>query len=192
MDKQREQLIKVIDYLMSTGIQQKKIGIEIGTDNVYLSHLRSGTIKNIPTEVIEGLHDAYHINPRYITHGASNMFDITELKYDSFDSFVDSWDLVEHEDKSYLHFSMDENFYNFLIHVFHLKEASERTGDPEKMAEAFQKALDSLKEKHPMKSSLKEYVLIPATDVLEIAQENDNRRKNLNEVINILELYQEK
>lgn len=42
MDKQREKLIEVIDYLKSTGINQKKIGFEIGVDNIYLSHLRSG------------------------------------------------------------------------------------------------------------------------------------------------------
>lgn len=192
MDKQREKLIEVIDYLKSTGINQKKIGFEIGVDNIYLSHLRSGGIKNITQEVLEGLHYAYGVNTRYITHGASNMFDTVGIKYASFDSFVDSWDLVEHEDKSYLHFSMDENFYKFLIEVYNLKEASKKTDDKEKMTEAFQKAFELLKEKHPTESSPKDFVLIPADDMIEIAQANISRRKSLNEVVNILNFHEEK
>lgn len=77
---------------------------------------------------------------------------------------------------------MDENFYKFLIEVFNLKEASEKNDDLEKMTEAFQKACESLKEKYPTKSSTKEYVLIPADDMLEIAQNNVSQRKSLNEV----------
>ena len=192
IEKQREKLIEVIDYLKSTGIKQKDIGFEIGADNIYLSHLRSGDVKNITPETLEGLHDAYGINARYITHGASAMFDIAGSKYNSFDSFVDSWDLVEHEDKSYLHFSMDENFYKFLINVYNLKESSERTEDKEKMAEAFQKAFESLKENYPTKSSPKEYVLIPCDNMIEIVQANTSIRKSLNELVKTLNLHGEK
>lgn len=67
IEEQRKQLISVIDYLKSTGISQKEIAFEIGVDNVYMSHLRSGTVKYITPEVIEGLHDKYNINP-ILTH----------------------------------------------------------------------------------------------------------------------------
>lgn len=188
IDEQREKLITVIDYLKSKGIKQKDIAVEIGVDNIYISHLRSGKIKKITPEVIEGLHDVYNINPQYITHGASNMFDTAGLKYENFDSFVDSWDLVEHEDKEYLHFAMDENFYKFLVNVFNLKEASSKTDDVVKAAEAFDKALDSLKENYQPSKTSKEYVLIPADDMLEIAQDNIPKRKSLGEVIDMLSL----
>lgn len=187
--KQFKQLIAVIDYLKSIGIMQKEIAITIGQDNVYISHLRSGTLKYIPPDVISNLKRAYNINPRYITHGASNMFDIAGLKYENFDNFVDKWDLVEHEDKEYLHFSMDENFYKFLIDVYNLKEASSKSNDAERMAEAFQKALESLKENFSDSTNSKEYVLIPADDMLEIAQDNIPKRKSLNELSKTLNFY---
>ena len=189
IDEQREKLIAAIDYLKSKGIKQKDIAVEIGVDNIYLSHLRSGIIKNIPPAVIEGLHDVYNINPQYITHGASNMFDSAGLKYENFDSFVDNWNLVEHEDKEYLHFAMDENFYKFLVNVFNLKEASSKTDDIAKAAEAFDRALNSLKENYQPSKTLKEYVLIPADDMLEIAQDNIPKRESLSEVIDILKIY---
>ena len=189
IDEQRNKLFDVIDYLKSKGIKQKDIAIEIGVDNIYISHLRSGIIKNITPEVIESLHDVYNINPQYITHGASNMFDTAGLKYENFDSFVDYWDLVEHEDKEYLHFAMDENFYKFLVNVFNLKEASSKTDDVAKAAEAFDKALDSLKENYQPSKTSKEYVLIPAADILKIAQGNRSKRKRLSEVIDILSLH---
>lgn len=189
IEEQRKQLISVIDYLKSTGISQKEIAFEIGVDNVYMSHLRSGTVKYITPEVIEGLHDAYNINPQYITHGATNMIDIAGSKYEHFDNFVDSWDLIEHEDKNYLHFTMDENFYNFLISVYNLKEASQNSDDAKKLAEAFEKAFESLKENFSASNKPKEYVLIPADDMIEIASDNIPKRKSLNEFINILNLY---
>lgn len=189
IEEQRKQLIAVIDYLKSTGIKQKEIGFEIGLDNVAMSHLRSGALKNIPPEVIEGLHDSYNINPKYITHGASNMFDIAGVQYEHFDNFVDEWNLVEHEGKEYLHFSMDESFYNFLINVYNLKEASNNSDDEKKTAEAFEKAIESLKENFSGSSTPKEYVLIPADDMIEIANGNIPRRKNLAEVVKILDLY---
>lgn len=157
-----------------------------------MSHLRSGTIKYITPEVLNGLKKSYKINPKYITHGASNMFDVAGAKYEHFDNFVDNWDLVEHENKNYLHFTMDENFYNFLIEVYNLKEASSKSDDAERMAEAFQKALDSCKENFTNSNTPKEYVLIPADVMFDIAQDNINRRKALSEVVDILNFYPKK
>ena len=192
IEEQRKQLISVIDYLKSTGITQKEIAFEIGVDNIYISHLRSGIVKYITPEVLEGMHDAYNINPQYITHGASNMFDVAGSKYEHFDNFVDSWDLVEHENKDYLHFTMDENFYNFLISVYNIKEASQNSDDAKKMAEAFEKAFESLKENFSNSSIPKEYVLIPADDMIEIASDNISKRKSLSEVVDILNMYSPK
>ena len=189
IEEQRKQLISVIDYLKSTGITQKEIAFEIGVDNIYMSHLRSGIVKYITPEVLEGMHDAYNINPQYITHGATNMFDVAGSKYEHFDNFVDSWDLVEHENKEYLHFIMDENFYSFLTSLYNLKEASQNFDDAKKMAEAFEKAFESLKENFPNASKPKEYVLIPADDMIEIATDNISKRKSLSEVVDILNMY---
>lgn len=135
------------------------------------------------------LHDEFGINPNYIRKGATNMFDVPSIKYENFESFVDSWDLVEHENKEYLHFTMDENFYKFLIEIYNMMESSTQKNKDKRMKEAFAKAFESLKGNFSDSEHPKEYVLIPADDVIEIATDNIAKRKNLSEVIDILNLH---
>ncbi len=189
IDKQREQFIKVINHLMQLGNKKKEIATRIGLSTYDISHLISGLLKNISNEVIENLHEEFGINPNFILKGASNMYDIPGIKYDNFENFVDDWDLVEHENKEYLHFTMDENFYTFLIDVYKLKETSTNSDNTKKMVEAFEKALESLKENFSDSSNSKEYVLIPADDMVEIATDNVSKRKSLTEVVDILNFY---
>ena len=185
---QREQLKKVINYLSESGNRKKEIASRIGLCSYDISHLLSGDIKNISNDILENLHEEFGINPNYIRKGATNMFDIPGIKYENFDSFVDDWDLVEHGDKEYIHFTMDENFYIFLVNVYNLMEASTQEKKNEQMQEAFSKAFQYLKENFSNSKSPKEYVLIPVDDVLEIASVNVAKRKNLNELIDILNL----
>ena len=116
------------------------------------------------------------------------MYDIPGIKYENFENFVDTWDLVDYEKKEYLHFSIDENFYQFLIDVYKLKEISTLSNNTEKMVDAFNKAFESLKENFSASNSSKEYVLLPADDMIEIASANISKRKNLNDVLDILNL----
>lgn len=147
LEQQRQQFSNVINYLISTGKSRREIATEIGSDNTYITKLCDNTLKHIPTDILEGLHANYKINPRYITHGASNMFDTLGLNYEKFDEFVDSWDLVDYGNSSYLHFFMDENFYDFLINIYTIKETSNESDETLKIADAFYKALKSLKAK---------------------------------------------
>lgn len=192
INKQREQVIKVIDYLISKGLSQKDIGARLGVDNIYLSHIRSGAIKNITPELVENLHEEFGINPDYIYFGSELMIDIPQSKYEHFEKFVDKWELINHGPKSYLHFSMDENFYNFLIAVYAQKEITINLDNSEEMMHTFTQSLTSLKKHFSTKAKNKEYVLIPADIVDEVGNQNVNRRKNLNEVLKILDIYSTK
>ena len=132
------------------------------------------------------------------------MYDIPGIKYENFENFVDDWDLVEHENEEYLHFKMDENFYNFLIEIYKLKEAffdsetskksteSTVSNTLKQMPEAFKKASSSLMENYKDSNKSKEYVLIPADDEIKIATENVPKRKHLREVIDILKVHSPK
>lgn len=151
--------------------------------------LSSGDLKKISDEILDNLHEEFGINPNYIRKGATNMYDIPGIKYENFESFVDNWDLVEHENKEYLHFTLDENFYYFLLKIYHLKEASTNGKKSREMEEAFIKAFESLKDNYSETQHPKEYVLIPADDMEQIATDNIAKRKNLNEVANILNFY---
>ena len=189
LDEQRKQFANVIDYLLQTGTKKKEIALRIGRTTYDISHFLSGDLISIPDDVLENLHEEFGINPNYIRKGATNMFDIPGIKYENFESFVDSWDLVEHENEEYLHFTMDENFYNFLIEIYNFMEASTQRNKEKRMKEAFEKAFGTLKESFSDSEHPKEYVLIPADDMMEIATDNVAKRKNLSEVIDILNLY---
>ena len=183
---QFDRFLEVIEYLKKKGFKQKDIAQKIDVDIYFFSHLKKGTIKEIRTEILNNLKKEYNINPKYITHGASNMFDIAKLKYENFDSFVDSWDLVEHENDHYLHFTMDENFYKFLISIYNFKIASSSDNDAQKLAEAFEKAQESLQENYPLINTPKEYVLIPVDAMIAIATDAIAKEKKLGEVTDLL------
>lgn len=154
--EQCKQLVNVIEYLTSIGHKQAFIAEKVGVDPSFLSRLRSGKFQPISPELISSFQKNFTINPRYITHGASNMLDTADIMYEKFDEFVDSWDLVEHKNNSYLHFFMDENFYKFLINVYNLKATSSESNEAQKIAQAFSQALDSLKKEKPSTSVDKE------------------------------------
>ena len=179
LDEQRKQFANVIDYLLQTGTKKKEIALRIGRTTYDISHFLSGDLISIPDDVLENLHEEFGINPNYIRKGATNMFDIPGIKYENFESFVDSWDLVEHENEEYLHFTMDENFYNFLIEIYNFMEASTQRNKEKRMKEAFEKAFGTLKESFSDSEHPKEYVLIPADDMMESATDNVAKRKNL-------------
>lgn len=189
LDAQREQFANVIEHLLDSGNKKKEIASRIGLSPYDISHLLSGELINITDEVLDNLHEEFGINPNYIRKGTTNMFDIPGIKYENFESFVDNWDLVEHENKEYLHFTMDENFYKFLIDIYNIMEVSTQKNKDKRLQEAFVKAFESLKGNFSDSEQPKEYVLIPADDMLEIASDNVARRKNLSEVINILNLH---
>lgn len=188
IDKQREQFALVINHLKQTNHSQKDIAQKIGLTSFDISHIKSGSIKKISKEIIDNLHNEFNINPNFILKGASNMYDIPGIKYENFEEFVDNWNLVDHERKEYLHFSMDENFYKFLIDVYKLKEASIISDNTKEMKDAFAKAFESLKENFSTSNSSKEYVLLPVDDMIEIMSDNVSKRKELCNVLDILNL----
>lgn len=187
IEQQRQQFINVIDYLNSTGMKNSDIADKLSIDPDKLSKLCSGAIKSISSDIIKKLQKYLYINPEYITHGASNMFDTLDLKYENFDKFVDSWNLIEHENHSYLHFYMDENFYNFLINVYTLKETSAKLDETNKIAEAFDLSLSSLKEKS---SSLKgnKYLRFSSDDQLKRFVQNVFEQIEFSSVLNSKQL----
>lgn len=157
-EEQCKQLVNVLDYLVKKGHTQKEIADTVGETPYFFSRLRSGKLQNISPELISSFQENYTINPRYITHGASNMLYTADIMYEMFDEFVDSWDLVEHENNSYLHFFMDENFYKFLINVHNLKASSSESNEIQKIAQSFALALDSLKKRKSSSDDKKGYL----------------------------------
>lgn len=145
----------MVEHLLNAGTKKKDIAARIGLSPYDISHLLSGDLVNITNDVLENLREEFGINPNYIRKGATNMFDIPGIKYDGFESFVDNWDLVEHEPKDYLHFTMDENFYKFLIEIYNLMEASTLSTKDRRMEEAFSKAYESLKKTSARQNNLK-------------------------------------
>lgn len=201
IEEQRKQFCKVLDYLTSIGHTQKDIAAKIGSDYVSLSHLRSGKIKNIPSELVDNLHEEFDINPEFIYSGSDYMIDIPGLKLTNFEHFVDKWDIVDHDPKPYVRFSINENFYNFLLEVYAQKEISIATeaeckktctkkecskNKCNKATTMFSEALKTLKKSYSDNGISKEYLLIPTDLTPEITEAHTRKRKNLHEVMDLL------
>ena len=87
----------------------------------------------------------YLINPDYIYYGSACMFDSTKVKYENFEEFVDKWELVDYNGNPYLHFTMDKNFYKFLIDVYAQKEILEANGKSSRNKAILEQAINIIK-----------------------------------------------
>lgn len=181
LDEQRQRFCLVIDYLKEQGKSQNKICDEIGCyDKTQLSHFKSGKIKYIPDDLLEKLHDTYKINPLYVRFESDFMLDTEWEKFDSFVKFVDTWDTVKKGDKNYLHLSMDQSFYDFLVSVDKANLIKDNFKD-------FEKILENIKGKHQEDKGTCKYVIIPKNEFTQIVQSAVEDRKHFSEIIDILE-----
>lgn len=185
LNEQRERLIQVFDYLRLIGVNQSAICEKLSKnkpnyDESQLSHIKSGKIKYIPDNLLERLHDIYNINPLYVRLESDFMLDTEWEKFKSFVNFVDTWDTVKRGDKNYLHLTMDQSFYDFLISVDKANLIKDNFKN-------FEKILENIKGKHQEDKGTSEYVLIPRNEFTQIVQSTVENRKQFNEIIDILE-----
>ena len=185
LNEQRERLIQVFDYLRLIGVNQSAICEKLSKnkpnyDESQLSHIKSGKIKYIPDDLLERLHDIYNINPLYVRLESDFMLDTEWEKFKSFVNFVDTWDTVKRGDKNYLHLTMDQSFYDFLISVDKANLIKDNFKN-------FEKILENIKGKHQEDKGTSEYVLIPRNEFTQIVQSTVENRKQFNEIIDILE-----
>lgn len=185
LNEQRERLIQVFDYLRLIGVNQSTICEKLSKnkpsyDESQLSHIKSGKIKYIPDDLLERLHDIYNINPLYVRLESDFMLDTEWEKFKSFVNFVDTWDTVKKGDKNYLHLTMDQSFYDFLISVDKANLIKDNFKD-------FEKILENIKGKHQEDKGTSEYVVIPKNEFIQIIQSAVEDRKQFSEIIDILE-----
>lgn len=185
LNEQRERLIQVFDYLRLIGVNQSTICEKLSKnkpnyDESQLSHIKSGKIKYIPDDLLERLHDIYNINPLYVRLESDFMLDTEWEKFKSFVNFVDTWDTVKKGDKNYLHLTMDQSFYDFLISVDKANLIKDNFKN-------FEKILENIKGKHQEDKGTSEYVVIPKNEFIQIVQSAVEDRKQFSEIIDILE-----
>lgn len=185
LNEQRERLIQVFDYLRLIGVNQSTICEKLSKnkpnyDESQLSHIKSGKIKYIPDDLLERLHDIYNINPLYVRLESDFMLDTEWEKFKSFVNFVDTWDTVKKGDKNYLHLTMDQSFYDFLISVDKANLIKDNFKN-------FEKILENIKGKHQENKGTSEYVVIPKNEFIQIVQSAVEDRKQFSEIIDILE-----
>ena len=81
----------------------------------------------------------------------------------------------------YLHFTMNKNFYDFLLDVDVAKMACK------KGVSSLSDEISRLKELYDAEPDLQEYVVIPRNEFSEIVQEHAAERKQLEEVLNLMQ-----
>lgn len=190
LKEQRERLSKVFEYLKKEGISQREIADNIDTEEATLSSYKSGKIKYIPNAFLENLRRVYNINPRYIRFDSDYMVDVQGIKLSNFEAFVDSWDVVDKTtmdsngkrivDK-YIHFTMDKNFYEFLIDVDIARQAvNEGLFD-------LSEEMEKLKEIFSGEPELQEFVLVPRNNFINAVSDLIQPRKTFEELIDTSE-----
>lgn len=190
LDEQKKRLSNVFDFLKTQGISQREIADcfdnDSKIDTTTLSHYKSGKIKHIPNKFLEKLHDVYNINPLYIRLQSDSMLDVIGSKLSNFESFVDSWDIVERHSndpegervtEKYLHLTMDKNFYDFLIDVDNARQAADSG------ISSLPEEIENLKELCSEIPDLQEFVLIPRNNFIKIVKDVVPKCKEFEELI---------
>ncbi len=190
LDKQRARFKEVLDYLKNQGISQQELADKCNLEPTQITSYKSGKIQFIPDEFLKEMQKHYNINPKYIRLTSDCMFDIIGMKFSNFETFVDSWDTVEkpeinkdgtQETKKYLHFTMDKNFYNFLVEVDTARLAVDAG------ISCLSDEIENLKEIFSGEPAPQEYVLLPRNNFIEILEDNVKSRKSLYEIENFSE-----
>lgn len=179
MEEQNYRLCLVFDNLLKRGIKQVEVCNKLDIkEESKISNMKSGKLK-ISDEFLEGLHKHYNINPDYIRCNSDYMFDILFEKLNAFVKFVSSWDTVKKGDKNYLHFTMQQSFYDFLLSV-------DKARLIENNFSSFEKIINDIKQNFIEDSELTEFVVIPKNEFTQIVQSAVKNRKHFSEVIDIL------
>lgn len=182
VNEQRKRFRTVLELLKKRGVSQKKICDKLNRTEDYLSSLKYGKIKYIPDEVLEVLETNYNVDPAYIRLDSTTpFFDISKL-FEHFEKFVSDWETVKHGGKSYLYLTMDRNLYEFLLEVDNVNLADD-SGSIDKSAsmKKLTAAFSGIRQK-------RKYVLIPCDSLLEIATTAQAQRKQLSEVLDLMEV----
>lgn len=149
--------------------------------------------RTITEDVLNALHMLYFINPKYIKGKSDDMYDIPETILNYAFSFASEITVTEnpnrkvsHEDNTqpsaerYLHITMDEKFYDYLIHLDSIEEASEKTHFDKK------DVISDIKELYKNgEHTQKEYVLLPRNIFVDILKNDPLQRKVFQELIDI-------
>lgn len=184
MNEFNKRFTEILRLLKAKGIKQiqiiRKIEADYSCDETVFSNLKSGKIKNIPDALIDALHKHYNVNPGYLRLESDSPFDTIEIKLENFENFVDNWDIVENGEDKYLHLTIKQNFYDFLLDLF---RANEITAKGFSSYEQEKKALKELYESSP---SPEEFVLLPRNNFIEIIEDTIKKHKQVSEVLDFL------
>lgn len=188
----------VIDNLKETqGITQgeiakqlnESINIEIDSSKIY--QYKTGYI-SLPDSIIEKMHKTYNVNPDYLRGTSECMYDDAKRKYDFLKYLVKDWKTTEkhytdsqgkHIIDKYLHLTIENKLYNFLINVDSKKILKEQG------LQSFEEEFEKCKKEYNDNGDTTpgEYVLIPRNCFCEIVESEMRNRLVLDELLNLHE-----
>ena len=173
----------VIEYISKTEHKtQNEIAEELDIENVdgmYITNLKSGKRKTITKELINKLHQKFHVNPDFLLLKSDCPFDSIGKKLEHFEAFADDWKIVNGNHDNCLLLKIDSNFYEFLLDYYKIKLAnSDGIVDLE---EAKANAQETHYNDNP---SIEDYLLIPRSCLIEILK-SDMENINVDGIMNL-------
>lgn len=193
-DIQKDRLNNVLDDL---NISQADVVKTFQCNNIAIDSSRMSNFvtgqRRITPDVLIAFHTFFFINPKYIKGKSDDMYDIPKTILNYALSFASKITVTEnprriklHKNSTqpsaerYLHITMDEKFYDYLIHLDSIEEASEKTHFDKK------DVISGIKELYKNgEHTQKEYVLLPRNTFLDILKNDPLQRAVFQELIDI-------
>lgn len=202
MSQQNQPLCDVLNYLKKKHhLSQATIVAELsqlptctGITSIKLSQYKSLYIKELPSELITAFHELYNINPDYLRGTSKNMLDNAKIHLEALQNVIKNWttiirtprniDTPSHEGK-YLTFTLDANFYNFLLDIdfaklMRLKGLHSYDAELQKYKMNYNESQEA---------NYIDYILIPSNTLWEIIENEKEKRRILDECLNYEEHF---
>lgn len=185
---------KVIKYIKeSIGDNQNSIAEKIsekvnGVNANYITRFKSGAMT--PDEnVIKAMQEIYHINSDFLRGTSTVMLDGAGKILEQFNTLFSQWSTAEKTytnsdgvtiNDKYLHITMKEAYYNFLLDVDSTKFFQEQGMN------SFDEELEKSKRKcNNTESNDRDYILIPRNCFVELVTAEIRNRKLLDELLDL-------
>ena len=177
-------LQQAFQYLKNNGVTQREIADQLGVgwDESKISNIKSGKIKETPLELISLLENNYQINPEYLAGKSNIPLNYVGADFKFFQKIVSRWETVEHNKQNYLHVTMNQNLYDYLVELDYIHRCAESGSINEDLE---RKNLQQIYAASPKDC---EYVVIPCDNFDEIVSTAIETRKKLEEVVDMWNL----
>lgn len=173
---------KLREILKETGLNQKEFAIQTNYSESYISKMANGK-SPFTKDVKQKIHDIFGYSIESMSDDADKPKDeaITFKEYfEKIFKNITATPKNKNKDKKYLCLRMNKHLYDFFINIDLAKERKEQGGL------CFEEEFNKFREIYLQnKKDYQNYILIPCNEIPELIEEEERRRKCIQEILDI-------